>query len=101
MRRTSWATLFLVGLLAGLLCLFVGYRVAQSRGGSEHSIVHEIRQMIASIQTPLESEVPPPGDRSPLLRQALPGLAFALAGLLCLGLGLRWGAQQRSRSKRS
>lgn len=101
MRRFSWGTLFLLALLAGLLFLIVGSQVAQHREGGNRTIVHEIRQMIATLQTPLEADnrllgVPRQGFRVPL-----PAGIAALTALLLLALGVRFAAQHRSRSRRS
>jgi hypothetical protein len=101
MRRLSWGTLFLMVLLAGLIFLFVGYRVAQARDGHSRTIVHEIRQMIATLQVPLEVEPSPLGSASHPLRVPLPGGLAALTALLLLGVGVRLAIQQRARNKRS
>ncbi len=101
MRRPAWGTFFLLALLAGLILLIVGYRLAQSGEDSSSSIVREIRQLIASLEIPLELRSEPDhGLRTPV-RLPSGGTIAGLAVLLGLGLGLRLAVQQRSRSKRS
>jgi hypothetical protein len=101
MRRISWGTLFLLALLGALVFLFVGYRVAQPQAGARRAIVHEIRQMIATLQAPLEAQPGPAGEVSHGLRLPLPAAVAALTVLLLCVLGLRLTVQQRSRSRRS
>jgi hypothetical protein len=101
MRRLPWGTFCLLALLGALILLCVGYRVAQQRGDTGRTIVHEIRQMIATLQTPLEVQPTPAGAPAHGLRAAPPAGVAVLAGLLLLLLGVRVAAQQRSRNRRS
>lgn len=101
MRRSTWATAILVVLLLGLLGLIAAYRFDTSRNGHQGTIVHEIRQMIATLQSPLEADPTPDWKQGRGLRWHAPPGVTALAALLALGLGVRAAAQQRSRKRRS
>jgi hypothetical protein len=101
MRRSSWTTAILVVLLLGLLCLIVAYRVNLCGGRQKETIVHEIRHMIATLQTPLEATPGAAGEPGRSLRVRIPPGAAGLAAFLALAWGLRAAAQQRSRRRRS
>jgi hypothetical protein len=100
MRRLPWGTFVLLALLGALIFLFAGYRLTQPKGTGK-TIVHEIREMIATLQTPLEVQPGSSGTPSHGFHLPPTAAAAALTGLLLLVLGLRLAAQQRSRSKRS